>query len=149
MHIFQTFQYFATTHSMIGMSFSFMRFTSNSFGIITNILINWIGCRIVLFIGGALHCLGLLASTLAPDPKWFCVSLTLFGIGNNMVYNSSTLIIPQYFDKVQPQLPIYFSTKYLTKMISEKINSYWSDSSWKCSWSHGPTTIYCLGRRVL
>ena len=102
---------------MIGMSFSFMRFTSNSFGIITNVLINWVGCRLVLFIGGAFHCLGLLASTLAPDAKWFCVSLTLFGIGNNMVYNSSTLIIPQYFDKVHYSSFWYFNFRQNVQQI--------------------------------
>ena len=78
-----------------------MRFTAFGFGIGTSVLINCFGNRIVLFFGGLIQAVGLLGSTYAPDPWWFCVSIgVLFGIGNNMVQTSSTLIIPQYFDEV-------------------------------------------------
>ena len=78
-----------------------MRLTADGGGLVTSVLINRFGIRFVLFFGGAIHAVGLLASTLAPDALWFCVAIGLcFGIGNNMVYNASTLIIPMYFDKV-------------------------------------------------
>ena len=47
------FQYFETSHSVIGMAFSLYTFTASFFGIVTNVLINRFGCRFVVFIGGA------------------------------------------------------------------------------------------------
>ena len=96
-----SFQSFGTSHSVIGMAFSFMRFTADGGGFITGVLINRFGIRFVMFFGGLIHAIGLLASTLVDNTIWFSISIgLLFGIGNNMVYVTNTLIIPQYFDKV-------------------------------------------------
>ena len=94
-------QYFDTSHSVIGLGFSVYTFTASFFGFFSNLLINRFGCRLVVFMGGACHVLGLLACTLTPDPYTFGLSLgLLLGMGNSLVYNGTTLIIPQYFDKV-------------------------------------------------
>ena len=86
----------------MGIVFSVLRFTADGgLGLVTGILINRFGIRFVMFFGALIHALGLLTCTFAYNTVWFCVSLgILFGIGNHMVNVSSTLIIPQYFDKV-------------------------------------------------
>lgn len=83
------------------MAFSFMNLAKDMCGIVTSVLINKFGIRFVMLLGGAIHAIGLLATSFAPDARWFCVSIgPLYGMGLNMVQLSSTLIIPQYFDKV-------------------------------------------------
>ena len=47
-----------------------MRCSSFGFGVVTSVLINWLGHRTVLCLGGGIQAIGLLGSTFATDLTW-------------------------------------------------------------------------------
>ena len=95
------FQTLDTNCSMIGLAFSLQIFSFHSFSPITSVLIKWLGVRVVAFLSSAAMAFGLFLCTLAPNATWFCVPYgLLFGIGGSFGFMVNSVIVSQYFEKV-------------------------------------------------